>query len=177
VCGRGPEAAAVMGIVRHAAWALGGLYSSPSRILEEIDRVMRPRVSSSRFCTACLVRIEVGDGRTRLSIASAGHPLPVLVRPDGGLVPAGTPGSMLGIVDDPLFADVELELGAGEALVLYTDGVSERGHENVFLEDDDEMASAIRGAPDASGIVSSVEAILARQRLADDAAVLAIVRH
>jgi GAF domain-containing protein len=177
VCGRGPEAAAVMGIVRHAAWALGGLYSSPSRMLEEIDRVMRPRVSASRFCTACIVRIEVGDGRTRLSIASAGHPLPVLVRPGRKLVPAGTPGSMLGIVDDPLFADVELDLGAGEALVLYTDGVSERGHENVFLEDDDEMASAIRGAPDATGIVSSVEAILSRQRLADDAAVLAIVRH
>ena len=177
VCGRGPEAAAVMGIVRHAAWALGGLYDSPSRILEEIDRVMRPRVSASRFCTACVVRIEVGDGRTHLSIASAGHPLPVLVRPDGKLIPAGTPGSMLGIVDDPLFADVEFDLGAGEALVLYTDGVSERGHENVFLEDDDEMASAIRGAPDATGIVSSVEAILAGQRLADDAAVLAIVRH
>ena len=177
VCGRGPEAAAVMGIVRHAAWALGGLYDSPSRILEEIDRVMRPRVSASRFCTACVVRIEVGDGRTRLSIASAGHPLPVLVRPGRELDPVGTPGSMLGIIDDPLFTDVELDLGAGEALVLYTDGVSERGHENMFLEDDDEMASAIRGAPDATGIVTSVEAILARQRLADDAAVLAIVRH
>ena len=146
------------------------------------DRLVTREVSaltfaSSRFCTACVVRIEVGDGRTRLSIASAGHPLPVLVRPGRKLDPVGTPGSMLGIIDDPLFADVELDLGAGEALVLYTDGVSERGHENVFLEDDDEMASAIRGAPDAAGIVSSVEAILARQRLADDAAVLAIVRH
>jgi GAF domain-containing protein len=177
VCGRGPEAAAVMGIVRHAAWALGGLYDSPSRILERIDEVMRPRVSSNRFCTACVVRIEVHEGRTRLSIASAGHPLPVLVRPDGGLVPAGSPGSMLGIVDDPVFSDVELDLGTGESLVLYTDGVSERGHENVFLEDDEVMASAIRGARDATSIVSSVEAVLARHRLADDAAVLAIVRR
>jgi GAF domain-containing protein len=177
VCGRGPEAAAVMGIVRHAAWALGGLYDSPSRILEEIDRVMRPRVSSSRFCTACIVRIEVDDSRTRLSIASAGHPLPVLFRPDGELVSAGSPGSMLGIVDDPAFFDVELDLGPGESLVLYTDGVSERGHENVFLEDDEVMASAIRGAQDAKSIVSSVEAILSRQRLTDDAAVLAIVRR
>jgi GAF domain-containing protein len=177
VCGRGPEAAAVMGIVRHAAWALGGLYDSPSRILEEIDRVMRPRVSSSRFCTACVVRIEVDDSRTRLSIASAGHPLPVLVRPDGEVLSVGSPGSMLGIVEDPVFSDVELDLGTGESLVLYTDGVSERGHENVFLEDDEVMASAIRGARDAKSIVSSVEAILARQRLTDDAAVLAIVRR
>jgi serine phosphatase RsbU (regulator of sigma subunit) len=177
VCGRGPEAAAVMGIVRHAAWALGGHYDSPSRILEEIDRVMRPRVSANRFCTACVVRIEVNDARTRLLMASAGHPLPVLVRPGRELVPAGSPGSMLGIVDDPSFADVELDLGAGESLVLYTDGVCERGHENVFLEDDREMSAVIRSARDAAGIVSAVEAILSRQRLEDDAALLAIVRR
>lgn len=177
VCGRGPEAAAVMGIVRHAAWALGGLYDSPSRILEEIDRVMSPRVSANRFCTVCVVRIEVDEARTRLSIASAGHPLPVLVRRGEKLAAAGTPGSMLGIVDDPVFADVELDLGTGESLVLYTDGVTERGHENVFLEDDEAMAAAILGARDARGIVSAVEAILSRQRLEDDAALLAIVRR
>ncbi len=134
-------------------------------------------MSANRFCTACIVLIEVDEAGTHLSIGSAGHPLPVLVRPGRELVPVGTPGSMLGVVDDPVFADVEFDLGAGESLVLYTDGVCERGHENVFLEDDEVMASAIRGARDASGIISAVEAILSRQRLEDDAALLAIARH
>jgi GAF domain-containing protein len=175
VCGRGPEAAAVMGIARHASWAIGPHYESPSKILRELNRVLRPHVRQNRFCTVCVVRIEPRDGRTALSIACGGHPLPVLLgRGDPAAI--GRPGSLLGVVDDPAFSDVELELGDEESLVLYTDGVCERGGENLSLEQDPVLASALTSLRGAEPIASVIEAVLSEQRLSDDAAVLTISR-
>jgi phosphoserine phosphatase RsbU/P len=176
VCGRGPEAAAAMGIARHASWAIGPHYESPSKILRELNRVLRPHVRQNRFCTVCIVRIEPGNARTKLSVACGGHPLPVLLG-RGDPTAIGVPGSLLGVVDDPAFSDVELELRDDEALVLYTDGVCERGGENVSLEGDPVLAPALSPLTGAEPIASVVEAVLSEYRMSDDAAVLTIARQ
>ena len=61
----------------------------------------------------------------RVTIACGGHPLPYVVRRAGPVEVVGTPGTLLGIYPDVELHDVEVTLGPGDSLVLYTDGVSE----------------------------------------------------
>jgi PAS domain S-box-containing protein len=61
----------------------------------------------------------------RVTIACGGHPLPYVVRREGPVEVVGSPGTLLGIYPDVELHDVEVTLGPGDALVLYTDGVSE----------------------------------------------------
>ena len=65
------------------------------------------------------------DDRVSVCVATGGHPLPLVLRADGRVETAGSPGTLLGIVDDPDVSEQALELGPGDALVLFTDGVSE----------------------------------------------------
>ena len=57
--------------------------------------------------------------------ASGGHPLPLILRAGGSASEVGTPGTLLGIVPDPDLTDEQVMLGPGDAVVLYTDGVTD----------------------------------------------------
>jgi phosphoserine phosphatase RsbU/P len=57
--------------------------------------------------------------------SSGGHPLPLLLRGDDGGGELGSPGTLLGIVPDPSLNDDRVHLRPGDALVLYTDGVTD----------------------------------------------------
>jgi PAS domain S-box-containing protein len=61
----------------------------------------------------------------RITIGLGGHPLPYVVRREGPVEVVGAPGTLIGIYPDIDLTDVEVTLGPGDALVLYTDGVSE----------------------------------------------------
>jgi len=58
-------------------------------------------------------------------LALGGHPRPLLVRAGGAVEPLGLPGTMLGADRDVRLQDADAELAEGDALVLYTDGVTE----------------------------------------------------
>ncbi len=114
-----------------------------------------------------------------VSICMAGHPLPVLVRADGTATFVAQPGTLLGVLDDEdaTFPEVRVSLGAGDALVLYTDGVVEarRGRE---LFGDERLLETLRGCAgmSAQGIAERLRAAAERfagGRLRDDVAVLA----
>ena len=77
-----------------------------------------------------------GDSGARLTICTGGHPLPVLVTADGSARFVGTPGTILGIFEEVELTDVVVDIQAGDALVLYTDGVTdEQRHGEEFGED------------------------------------------
>jgi serine phosphatase RsbU (regulator of sigma subunit) len=60
--------------------------------------------------------------------ASGGHPLPLLLRSGNGAGrELGQPGTLLGIVPDPLLHNITVGLEPGDAVVLYTDGVTDAG--------------------------------------------------
>ena len=58
-----------------------------------------------RFCTALYVALTPGEGGVRVTVASGGHPLPLLVRADGRVETVGRPGTLLGIVPEPRIED------------------------------------------------------------------------
>jgi serine phosphatase RsbU (regulator of sigma subunit) len=105
----------------------------PSRVLQALNTAMLQERTDHTFCTVCYVRVKPVPTGARLTICVAGHPLPVVIRADGTREPAGTPGTLLGIFPDPTLRERSIDLGPGDAVVLYTDGVVEaRGPEETF---------------------------------------------
>ena len=119
VTGKGVEAAAMTALVRHGARFVGEYAPYPAEVLARLDRALRRQPALS-LCTALCMRLE-GD---RVTVASAGHPLPLLVS-DDGVQTVGQPGSVLGAFEDGAWPTAELTVGAREVLLLYTDGVTD----------------------------------------------------
>ncbi|TMK40092.1 MAG: PAS domain S-box protein [Actinobacteria bacterium] len=125
VCGKGVEAAALTGLVRHALRAAALRDPDPVHVLDTINEAIRAEHRSSTFCTVAYAVLEPGESELEVRLGCAGHPLPLLSRRDGQLAPLGEPGVLLGVVDDPTWVTRAESLGPGDALVLYTDGITE----------------------------------------------------
>ena len=124
VTGHGPKAAATTALMRYTLRA-AALHPGPARaLLAELNRAMLAQ--GATYCTLALVRVHTsGDGPAALSVCLAGHPPPLLLDAGGATTEVGTPGTMLGYVEDPELTEVAVELGREGTLVLYTDGLTE----------------------------------------------------
>jgi PAS domain S-box-containing protein len=133
VCGRGPNAAAVMGRVRHMFRALALKADGPADALQQLNALLLAEDESAPFVTACALQIDVSGGSTLATIASAGHPQPFLVRADRTVSEVPTTGMLLGVEPNIPVDDVTLELADRDTLVVFTDGLFERPHGDDLL--------------------------------------------
>jgi PAS domain S-box-containing protein len=179
VLGKGAEAAAVTALARYTVRAVAGRSPSPAATLAALnDEMLRQRNPDRRFVTAVLARLEPhADGGARLVVASGGHPPPVLLRASGDAEAVPCPGTLLGVEDDARSVDQEIELGPGDTLVLYTDGVTEASREHPLSPED--LGAALRAsAPDGAAAVAREVVQLAEVGAAgaarDDLAVLVV---
>ena len=131
VCGKGAGAAAVTGLFRHTVRAVAMGDRSPAEVLRSTNDAILGRIDDTRFCTAVFVALRAAPSGLDVRVACGGHPRPVVVRADGTVERVDVSGTLLGILPDPILDDVALRLEPGDAIVLYTDGVTEarRGHE------------------------------------------------
>ncbi|MCK7622636.1 SpoIIE family protein phosphatase [Streptomyces sp. RS10V-4] len=129
VRGHGIGAIATMGRLRTAVQTLAALDLRPEELLARLDDLVR-RVSeeggqgagTGAVGTSCLYTVYDPIGRC-FTLASAGHPPPVLVAPDGTAVFADVPvGPELGVSGLP-FESVEVPVKEDSVLALYTDGL------------------------------------------------------
>jgi PAS domain S-box-containing protein len=127
VRGKGVEAASVTALARYTIRAVSLKNDRPSEILAALNEAMLRQLPEDRFCTAACVRLEPQDGSAGVGVdvSRAGHPPPLLVRPEGAVEEIGCPGRVLGVFSEAELLDTSLRLMPGEALVLYTDGVTE----------------------------------------------------
>lgn len=124
VCGKGARAAIVTALARYTIRALAVRAGAPSEVLRGLhDAIARSDTDS--FCTALYLSARAADGVVRMCLSAGGHHLPLLVGTDGAITEVGRPGHMLGMLEPLALHDDDVELGPGEALVLYTDGVIE----------------------------------------------------
>ena len=100
VCGTGPDTAAVTAAARHAIRALAHLDPDPAAVLRGINDIMLTEDFGGRFVTADAGHLSWREGRLHLSLSSAGHPGPVLLRPDGRTQVLNGGGLPLGIFPD-----------------------------------------------------------------------------
>jgi serine phosphatase RsbU (regulator of sigma subunit) len=131
VCGKGAEAAAVTGMSRDLLRVLLQDGASPAAALHRLNRAIIDHPTASRFCTVALATVARTKDDLRLRLCLAGHPEPVLVRPDGSTDLVGTAGDLVGVLEDEQMSlvEVDIALEPGESLVFYTDGVTERRDE------------------------------------------------
>jgi integral membrane sensor domain MASE1 len=142
VCGKGSEAAALTALARYTLRAGAARERSPSRILTLLNDALLRQVPATEFCTAAYARLDDDGNRIRLTTSAGGHPLPLVLRADGGVEPVGQPGLLLGIDSDPELIDYTLELHRGDALMLYTDGLTDAYAPDRTLDADD-LASVL----------------------------------
>ncbi|MFE2180483.1 PP2C family protein-serine/threonine phosphatase [Streptomyces sp. NPDC059455] len=130
VVGHGLEAAAVMGMLRSALSAAVRAISEPGRAMDVLSLYAR----TFEGALATTAAKAVVDTRHRLiTYTSAGHPPPVLARPDGtvDLLDQAT-NPPLGLVTDDLpRPQATVSYAPGDTLVLYTDGLIERRGEDI----------------------------------------------
>lgn len=127
VCGKGPEAAALTGLARHTVRAAAMQEPQPSRVLTMLNDAIRREHPDSQFCTAAYGSLVPGTAGATLTLASGGHPLPLLLTESGEVHQVGEHGALLGTFPEVELHDERFELERGAALVLFTDGVIEAG--------------------------------------------------
>jgi Stage II sporulation protein E (SpoIIE)/GAF domain len=125
VCGKGAEAAALTGFLRHTTVAYTREATSPAAVLSQVNRVMLDQDFEGRFATAILVHLRFSGGQIAATVATAGHPAALITRSDGSACELGERGTLLGIFDEPLIQETTTSLGPGDSLALYTDGLLE----------------------------------------------------
>jgi serine phosphatase RsbU (regulator of sigma subunit) len=176
VCGKGQEAAAMTAAARHAIRALAHWHSDPADVLAKVNEVLLAGDYEDRFVTVKLAYLRWEDGRLRVNLASAGHPGPVLVRPDGEVDVPGGGGLPLGLFPAADPHTEELELGQDDLLFFYTDGVTDaRSPDMRYFEDSlaDELAGlAGLSAADTARTVQGKVLAFSHDELRDDMTIL-----
>lgn len=138
VVGHGLHASATMGRLRTAVRTLADVDLAPEELLTQLDdlvmtldREQPPDSAEGATVAGATCLYAVYDPATGCcTMARAGHPEPLLARPDGTVdrlpLPAGPPLGVGGVT----FEAAEFPLAEGSRLVLYTDGLIETaGHD------------------------------------------------
>ncbi|MEU9015435.1 SpoIIE family protein phosphatase [Streptomyces sp. NPDC048479] len=124
VMGSGIDAAATMGRLRTATSAFADLDLDPAQVLQHLDKITS---GLEHYIATCVYAVYDPHGAD-CHIATAGHLPPALVRsgkrPELLDLPTGTPLGVGGVA----FETTTFDLGPGDQLVLYTDGLVETRH-------------------------------------------------
>jgi sigma-B regulation protein RsbU (phosphoserine phosphatase) len=136
VSGKGVPASLIMAMCRSAARSQSRGELSPAALLRGVNRQLYPDMKQDMFISMAYVVLDRRSGEA--VVARAGHDAPLLYRASGGTVETLNPKGMAvgidrGDVFDRVCADQAFRLGAGDLLLLYTDGLTEAldasGHE------------------------------------------------
>lgn len=137
VCGKGPEAAALTALARYTIRALADL--DPAVVLRRLNQaVVRARdVAGDRFLTVLFAVVRAADNVLEVELAVGGHPAPLIRRRDGRVEHVDAAGKLIGVTGDVAYRPARISLAPGDALVLYTDGLTDaRAPTEVLTEAD-----------------------------------------
>jgi hypothetical protein len=122
VAGHGLAAATLMGQLRTAMRAYAMDLADPGEVLTRLHALTR-HLDPDHCATAILAMVTPGG---QMSLATAGHPPPLLRDTDGTVHRLDYPGPMLGLPIDHTHVATTVPLRAGATLLFYTDGLIER---------------------------------------------------
>ncbi|MGW3665247.1 SpoIIE family protein phosphatase [Streptomyces sp. NPDC005141] len=169
VQGKGPEAAVVIGLARpwlrllaREGYDVADVLDRLNQLLlddatEAADAAARALVAAggpglgsdlgpqTRFLSMLYGELVPFDGGVRCTLASAGHPLPLLLDPAGDVREVARPQTLLGVFEDPEYTSESFDLYPGDTLLCVTDGVTERRDGSRQFDDDDGLARALVG--------------------------------
>jgi hypothetical protein len=176
VCGKGAEAAALTGFLRHTTAAYAREGSGPGAVLAQVNRAMLEHDFDGRFATAVLARIRPHGSHAELTLALAGHPPALVIRAeDPGVSEMGGCGALLGVFPEPSIDETSTILQPGDALALYTDGLPEAHAPTRAITTQDMIEQLEMARPtSAKGAIDALLALIGPdERVRDDIAILA----
>lgn len=132
VSGKGAQAANVTGSMREVLRVLVRDGRPLVSILDTLNSILYER--AGQYCTLALAIVHRDEaGVLRMALNLAGHDQPLLIRRDGSVVPVGLCGTAIGLFEVLDAPTIEVTVHAGETLVFYTDGVTERRRGSDFF--------------------------------------------
>jgi sigma-B regulation protein RsbU (phosphoserine phosphatase) len=156
--------------------------AGPGEALAACNAAVTTESRTSMFATVFAALLDLSSGRMRY--ANAGHNPPYILRGDGAVEALeAAPGIALGVIEPMAFDEAETVLQPGEALFLFTDGVTEAHGPERTLYEETRLTDVLRGCggTDAETIVRRVAASLAafmqNETQADDITMLSVTRR
>ncbi len=95
----------------------------PALVAEAMNRLLMSEIQTERYATLCYGEIDLTSGRLRM--VQAGHPHPLIQRPDGTITCLGEGGLPIGLLPEADYQGFEARLRPGERLLLVSDGITE----------------------------------------------------
>jgi sigma-B regulation protein RsbU (phosphoserine phosphatase) len=189
VSGKGIPASLLMAICRTNLRQIASRWDSPAAALVELNRVLSRDMKAGTFIT--LLYAVIDTEQNTVTFARAGHELPLFARRDrtSGMAGAnfvGSEGMPLGLVPDEVFVsaiqDRAEPFERGDALVLYTDGLTEAPNEEEKEFAGSRLADAVRSLQSRNakemndGILESVRRFAGEGPQRDDLTLVTVKR-
>jgi len=180
ICGKGLAAGMwtthLVGLVgAHVA-----VTSEPEAIVESVNRDLSRMKAVVPLASLFLATLDSETGM--LNYCSAGHPPALLLRASGELELLSEGGMLLGVLPAASYVSGCVELGVGDVLMIYSDGITESlnstGEEFGYARLEAQLRRAHTGPADAVlfSVLGAVQDFAAARPLMDDMS-LAIVRR
>lgn len=179
VSGKGTAAALLMSSLHAAIHGQVAAKSTLAEIVTSVNQYLSENTPANRFVTLFIAELDPLDGTLRY--INAGHNPPLIGRTDGRVEQLASGGFPLGIMPMAEYEIGETGLNAGEALVVYSDGVSEAANLKGEEFGMDRLSQVIKNnlPASASGMRDKVESALSNFTLtapAGDDITLVIVK-
>ncbi len=146
VSGHGVDSGLIMMMTQTSIFSILNRTSgyAPSRMLSAINSVIRKnilRLNMKRYMTIIALKLE----ESKLTVAGK-HQDVVIMRSSGNIDIIPTSGTWIGIADniDHFMKDHEIEISAGDLILLYTDGASEAVDSKGELYGDERVIQSFR---------------------------------
>jgi serine phosphatase RsbU (regulator of sigma subunit) len=159
VADKGMPAALFMANTRAMIRALAAHYQSPTDVLAEVNRLLVPDSYQGMFVTVFYAVLSPAEAL--LTYCNAGHHAPIACHgAETGITRLAGHGTALAVLDRPTLDEHTAAMMPGQALVLYTDGITDAyGGEQQGAFGEEGLCTAIRGSV-ARSAADMVDAIL-----------------
>jgi sigma-B regulation protein RsbU (phosphoserine phosphatase) len=180
VAGKGVPAALFMALSRTIIRATAFSGRSPASALTRANQLILKDSQAEMFLTAVYAVLELDTGR--LIYANAGHNRPLWRHvADGTVTELDQRGIVLGAFDEISLEEQRLNLAPGDALILYTDGVTEAVNEAGDMFGEDRLREVVAAHPSSAAeivdaICGALAAFTGGAEPADDVTVVVVRR-
>jgi phosphoserine phosphatase RsbU/P len=137
VMGKGMPASMLMASLQASLRIITPESDSPARVLERINHIFCHNINLTKFVTLVVAELDSENGLLRY--ANAGHNPPFILRGKAGSPPEALlpTGAAIGLMEGATFETRSVQIESGDAIVLYTDGITDAGvhEERMYGED------------------------------------------
>jgi sigma-B regulation protein RsbU (phosphoserine phosphatase) len=125
VIGKGVPAALMMANLQAAVKVTAAEYVDPADLCRRLNKIVYRNGAADKFISFFYAALD--PEKRKLTYSNCGHNPPVLIDAHGAISRLRMGGTLLGVRADEPYCEQEINLHAGDRVILFTDGLSEAG--------------------------------------------------